>query len=268
MSKEGRERDLDRKFTKLETWGEFLERWRVIDTEQEAVGLLYAAITVPPYDVSWSEDGVIQVRERVDFFLRWATHENEKVKTTARQLVIKHWLQKTPLRKEFKEIHKSLLIFLTQLVEALYTSEMDAPRWKRPPLFQPPYPRFVSEYLLKMYEVWHHAYQQEQDYEAFQTLTTPFTLALCYWGLAYVLARDGRGFKTMTIVERFLEERRYDPGHVLMEISGHGEPIPDLSFPGAHDSVNKRAALALLKMRYWSGEGVREKFERLFPSPK
>ncbi len=161
------------------------------------------------------------------------------------------------------DTHRALLSFLVEVAEK-QSEVMQFAFAPRPVLFQPPYPRFVSEYLLKMYEVWcrQGRYQSLKDHQAFLDLTEFFTLALCCWGLAYVLARDGEGKKTMPAIERFLVKKGYEPGKVFFKLSGYGDPIADLSHSNTQDEVNERAALALLKMRYWFGPGVQEKLDR------
>lgn len=261
MLREQDERDLDRKFTRIETWDEFLARWQVVDTEQEAVGLLYTGTTIQPVR-KYVHDDVEKVSLWVNFYLKWTAHENEAVACTAQQLVIKHWLRATPLEAKFVNTHHMLLSFLVEVAEE--QSEAMRPAFASPPvLFRPPYPRFVSEYLLKVYEVWcrEDKYNPEH-HQALLGLTEPFSAALCSWGLAYVLARDYNGKKTMWAIERFLAQRKYDSGSVFFKLSGHGNPIADLSSSNAQDEVNERAALALLKMQYWFGPGVQEKFDR------
>lgn len=252
-------RELDREFTKIESWQEFLERWNSIDTEQEARGLLYVGTKVPENDHYWKPESVAELLERVNFYLRWATHTNEIVSTTCKELLVKHWLGTTRMSKEHLEIHKALLGFLTDLARE-QSELLRGPAISRAPLMAPPYPKFTGKYLLKMYEVWHHEYGHEPDHKAFQALMEPFVMAACYWGLSYLFARDGNGKPAIKFIEKFLKERDYAPGKALMKISEGGSPS-DLSFPGSHDELKRNAALALLKMRYWFGGGVSEKFD-------
>ena len=266
MLREENERDLDRKFVRIETWDEFLGRWRAIDTEEEAVGLLYAGTKIQPAK-RYVHDDMEAIPLRVDFYLRWAIHENETVRMASRQLIIKHWLRATPLEAQFVETHQVLLGFLAKVAEeqCLILKEAFS---AEPPLFQPPYPRFVSQYLLGMHKVWHHREHElsDRDHKAFQCLTEPMVKAMCWWGLSYVLSADYRGKETMSAIEGFLERRGYDPGEVLLKISGYGDPISDLSSHSAQDEVKERAAKALLKMRYWFGRGGQEKFDKSLPA--
>jgi len=260
------QRELDREFTQIETWEEFLGRWRAVSTEQEAVGLLYTGTTVSWQDRSRCPYPTFEeVETRVNFYLRWANHKNTAIQTTAQQLLIKHWLRKVHMQAVFVEIHRNLLNFLAHLAED-QTEILKSPFKPDAPLLKPPYPRFVSEYLLKMYEVWHHAYQQERDHAAFQALTEPLVVASCFWGVSYLFARDGNGKSAIPIIEKFLKSREYEPGNVFMKLSGYGDPLADLSCSWAQEEAKERAALALLKMRYWFAGGVKEKFEnRFFP---
>lgn len=265
MLREESERDLDREFTRIETWDEFLTRWRAIDTEQEAVGLLYAGTTVVPVP-QYVHDKTGDVPQCVNFYLKWATHGNEAVQTTARQLIIKHWLRATPLRTEFVEAHRLLLGFLSEVAEG-QARALEEAFYAEPPLFRPPYPRFVSEYLLRVHKVWYAPERySDRDHKAFQYLTEPLTDALCWWGLAYVLAQDYRGKKTMPAIERFLERRGFKLGDIFFGLSGHGDPMSDLTSHHAQDEVKERAARALIKMRYWFGPGVKEGFDKSIPN--
>ncbi len=262
MLRDENQRELDWKFTRFETWEEFLTRWRAVDTEEEAIGLLYAG-TKLPYRESYKS--AAEVEERVNFYIRWANHENEVIHTTAQQLLIKHWLRKVQMTTEYVKVHQALLKFLVEIGEALALAIQKSYfpvsfNEQRFTLLKPPHPRFVAEYLVKMYEVWHHPYKQECDYTAFQILTETFAAAACSWGVSYMFARDGNGKPTIHAIEQFLEQRGYDPGKVFLTLSGYGEPLANLSFPGAQQQVSERAALALLKMRYWFGGGVREMF--------
>lgn len=265
MLRDDKDRDMGRPFITIETWEEFLNRWRRADTEGEAVGLLYEGVRVPIPKCEWVRDEAPFFLERVQFYLKWAGHKNQRVSNTAKQLLIKHWLRKVHwFKKEYLETHRLLLDFLVCLAREA------SPRWvdRRPEILQPPYPRYVSKYLVEFFEPWHHsggAFWSEEDHQALQSLTDLFATALCFWGMSFVLARDYRGKDAVPAIKRFLEERDYEAGKAFMTISGHGEPEPDLSFLGAQERVNTCAALALLKIQYWIGDGVKEKFERRFP---
>ncbi len=250
-------RKLDRKFTRIETWGEFLQRWNAIDTEQEAIGLLHAGHTLFPEGFHVEP---AHLKEGVDFYLLVAAHENKAVSLAAQQLVIKCWLRKAWTGAGYVNVHRILLEFLV-LVGQQQAEIVKQPFQSPVPLLEPPYPRFVAEYLLRVYEVWHHAHRQECDHAAFQVLTDSLALAACIWGVSYIFARDGAGFKVMPAIQAFLQQRGYELRNALMNLSGYGDPLAKLSFPSVQEEINKRAAFALLKMRYWSGAGVHESFD-------
>lgn len=265
MKRSKGEKRLDRKFAKIETWEDFLEVWDEVDTEEEAGGLLYAGTKVP-YQNRYGS--VAEIRERVEFYLLWAGHEDDTVSAIAQQLLIKHWLREARMEEEFWEVHRCLLGFLVQtagmvssaLEKYFFTASSHSD--KRFELFGPPYPRFVTKYLAEVYDVWHHAHEHEQAHAAFQVLTEDLVNAACWWGVSYMFAVDGDGKSTIPIIEQFLEKRGYDPRDVLLTLSGHGEPLPDLAFPGAQDQVKERAALAFLKMKYWFGGGFSAEFRK------
>lgn len=246
MLRNQEERDLDREFARIETWEEFLSRWQSIDTEEEAEGLLFKGVTIPmPFE---KESG--EIRRRVAFYLKWSEHKNRNIAWATEQIIIKHWLKRVHPNINYGSTHALLLEFLQN---------------QRMSLLKPPYPRFIAEYLLKVYQVSrfgdHPGYKSSKLYEEYRILLESVVYAMLVWGLGYKLASDG--FKeAIPIIDGFLQEKKYDAGNALMKISGYGDPLPDLSFPNAQEEIKERAALALLKLRYWVGEGVNEKFNK------
>lgn len=263
MPQEENKKELDRKFTKLGTWEEFATLWGTVGTEDEAASLLHTGTKVP-YQNSY--EPAAEVEKRVNFYLLWSNHENETVRATAQQLLIRHWLRQARMTTEYARVHQALLKFLIKIGEPLALAikesyfPIDSSNERRFALLKPPHPRFVAEYLAKIYKVWFSSYQQEKDYLAFRVFTEDFAIAACSWGVPYMFAESGQGKSTIPVIEQFLKKRGYDPGKVFMTLSGYGEPLADLSFPGAQDKVKERAACALLKMRYWFGGGVQETY--------
>jgi len=257
MLRSKEDRDLDRTFGKIETWEEFLKRWEEIDTEQEAIGLLYAAATIPPlnddHGFSLEEKGRA-AEERIKFYLRVANYKNNKeIATVAEQTIIKQMLKKIgpPWYRVYHQGYLNanviVLEFLQNPSEALNGE---------------PYPKFVSRYLLPLYEVWRHGsrpdYHKSKEYLLFRRYTELIIRSLCAWGLAYVLASDGDA-ERIPIIKKFLDEKEYDVNEVFMGLSGYGVPPNNLT----EKNVLYTAACAYLKLQYWSGDGVRAKFDRL-----
>lgn len=253
MLREEEERELDRRFGSIETWDEFLTRWRAIDTEQEAVGLLYAGARIPISPTRPTRFEEVRIRAR--FYIQWSNHENKLVADTAKQVIVKHWLSRARnlFWLEYLDTHKLLIEFLQKRHEALLV---------------PPYPRFISVYLLPLFVICRDGsgpyYTRGREYEVMHGLIESVARTLLVWGLGYKLAECGTA-ECIEVIEEFLRERKCDAGHSLMNISGHGEPIADLYSLCKEEEINQRAALALLKLRYWVGEGVHEKFARLRP---
>ncbi len=248
MLREEEERELDRQFGSIETWEDFLTRWKAIDTEQEAIGLLYSGARIPispEYPARFEE-----IEIRVRFYLQWSNHENQEIANTAKQVIVKHLFARVHLWYGQVETHKLLIEFLQKRDEAL---------------LRPPYPRFISQYLLPLFNVCRDGtgpdYTSGREYKVMHEFIKPVARALLIWGLGYKLAEHGT-VECIEVIEEFLRERKHEIGHNLMNISGYGEPIADLSGLGQEEEINKRAALALLKLRYWVGEGVHEKLAR------
>lgn len=253
MLREGEERELDRKFVPIETWEEFLVRWKAIDTEQEAVGLLYAGARIPisPKYPARSEEMEIRVR----FYIQWSGYkDSNEIADIAKQVIVKHLLLRVGFMCEHVETYKLLIEFLQKRHKAL---------------LRPPYPRFISQYLLPLFNICRSGtgpyYTHGLEYKIMHGLIESVARALLVWGLGYKLAEHGTA-ECIEVIEEFLRERKCDAGHSLMDISGYGEPIADLSGFGQEEEINKRAALALLKLRYWVGRGVHEKFVRPKPA--
>jgi len=252
-SKEGKE--LERTFNRIENWEGFLKKWEEIDTEQEAIGLLYAGANIPSDNVFKLKEEGEELERRVKFCLQEADYKNSKiVATTAEQVIVKQWLkQLTPFQlcgyyQGYLNANVMVLRFLQNPRESL-TSE--------------PYPRFVSKYLLPLYEIWHHGsapdYQKGKDFQVFQNYTELIVRVFCAWGLAYVLAQDGLRPEIIPMIKKFLDEKHYDVHDVFMGLSGYGDPPNNLD----RKDILHRAACAYLKLMYWVGDGVVAKFDRL-----
>ena len=247
---------LDKEFSRIKNWKEFLTRWEDVKTEEEAVGLLYSGANVPDseYFVPSAEK-----LERISFYLDYIEHPNEKIATTVQQIIIRHWLKWLSgcligYDSGCLEITNRVLEFLQNPSESL---------------LKPPHPRFVSEYLLPLHKEWRYGHSSDygrgKGYQALQESTKLIVKALCTWGLGYVLAVDGLRPEIIPIIKEFLDERGYQTGEALFRISGYGEPPSDLSGSTGTEKVNYTAACAFLKLKFWVGGGFTAEFIKSYP---
>jgi hypothetical protein len=226
----------DRTFAEFGNWEEFLTRWDAIDMVDEATGLLYAGTKVPPFHI---EDGCrhkekeAAVKTRVDFYLNVAEYKNPVLASTAQRLIVKAWLKRMSLwtvdSPGYKEAHFSVLNFL---------------QTPRESILAPPHPRFVSAYLLPICEEWdtgtHPDYSKGAIHRLLQKHGSLIVRAMCAWGLAYQLAhRATHAEEKLPILKEFLDKQKFNPGEIIENLSGHGEPQQDLSNGGRIEVVAK-----------------------------
>lgn len=247
----------NRPFRKIETWDHFLERWEAIVTEQEAIGLIHAGTTIAlPFETN---SKAAEIEKRIGFYLSLTTNKNAEIAAVAQQIIIKYWLKATPFWEEYAPSHGRILAFLS------YTNASGHSLWTS--LLKPPYPRFISEYLFKVFGVWRSKQQDPKLHAIFQEMANLIVYSGLVWGLGYEFDRDFRGKDALPLIEKFLNARDYGreqgPGYVLMNLPAvEKKPIADLSSPAAQTLVEEIAAMARLKILYWMGEGVHEKYEK------
>ncbi|MFA6588569.1 MAG: hypothetical protein WCT08_05895 [Patescibacteria group bacterium] len=241
MLRDDTKRDLDRTFTRIETWDEFKKRWNAIDTEEEAIGLLHSGTIIPPFDYTvpiLERDS--EIEKRVDFYLLFAGHVNPKISTLCQQLIVKHWLKKLmppglAFYLGYFKAHKKILQFLGQTHNSLQEA---------------PYPRFVAAYLLPLHEEWKHGsspeYKNGQAHKHLRELTNLLINALCVWGLAYALEYDGDQDGVIAGIEQFLAQRQYDVNEALLHLWGSDKSPERL----IDKDANLAAARTLLGIRY------------------
>lgn len=253
MLRAEKQRELDRAFTRIESWEEFFTRWNAIDTEQEATGLLYAGadLLLPSYG---DQGRPAALRKRIDFYLHWAQHTNEAVSTIAQQVIVKRWLHTA-------SNHLTVLDLVDvqgRLLELLGT--------RRPCLLKPPYPRFIAAYLTPVFEAWNRFPSPTDSYGklslALRPHGTQLVRALCVWGLAELLARGGGDFpEKINLLEGYLASIGFDVEHAVMKVLDCGPLSEDRSAPIYEERANTQAALALLKLRYWHAWSTRKQQE-------
>lgn len=243
MLRSEEERDFGRKFTVIETWEEFLKRWKAIDTEQEVIGLLYAGPKIPPFDNKIALKPELKGEEaekRVKFYLNVIRYsENPNIKTIAEQVIIKQWLK--IFEAPWQYVYPGYLNTCVMIMEFLQNPNES--------LISEPYPRFVSKFLLSLYTAWSSGcipdYRNGKEYLALQPHTELIVRNLCTWGLAYHLA-DESIMRVGSIIKEFLDENRFKIDRVFEELSGHGSPPTNLK----RGEAAYIAACAYVKMRH------------------
>ena len=252
-------RELGRTFDKIESWDDFLARWEAIETVQEAVGLLYAAPHIFPFnlgDSSYHTERTNEIGTRINFFLRVAQYKDPVVSVVAQQLIVKSWLKRmgrsTFWYPTYFAAHTGLWKFLLTFPESI---------------LKPPYPRFVREYLAPIHEEWRHGshpnYLEGEIFKKFQEHTEVIVKMLCTWGLSEELGRDGLRPETKPIIKEFLDDHKFDPGKVLMDPLAHVEMPADFSSQHQRDAILYAAARTYLKLIYWTGPGVHLEFNKV-----
>lgn len=261
MLRDAEERELDRTFTKIETWEEFLSRWAAIDTEQEAVGLLYAGTTIPPFntmsDPTDRGEKSRQIQQRVQFYIHQSRQKNSVVSTVAQQLIVKHWL--------------GYLILWYADLEGYFNAHRRALEFlgvPRDQLRESPYPRFVTTYLLGVYEHWSHGshpdYRRGKAHHRLQSLTKPLIRAMCVWGLGFKLGISGdRQHLELEEIQAFLQERNFNIGAVLSNLAAYGVPPTRLR----DEQANEGGAQAYLRILYRAGGGFKAQRGKISPLP-
>jgi len=245
--------ETQRTFTTIESWDEFLERWEDIDTVQEAIGLLYAGATIFPFDnrtrCSPAEQEDKELLNRMEFYREISDQSNKQIAEVAEQVLVKGLLDKILIIGRIKSF--------CAVISALEFLEKP-----RESLRYPPYPRFVSQFLVSIHELWsvgvNPEYVRGVDHQNLQPHTRVIVRTLCAWGLGYLLGCNVKR-KAIPFLKEYLDEVAPKAvKDVFMNLSGHGEP------PTRLDSENaiRGAACSLLKLQYWIGDGVNAKYDR------
>jgi hypothetical protein len=258
MLRSEEEKDLTRSFARIVTWGEFLKRWKCIETEQEAVGLLYAGAAVLPFGICGElheSRKREEIEKRIAFYFRVARHHNERVSSTAQRVIVKHWLREMPvgvmLHEQFARAAVAVLEFLYKGIKSIS---------------EEPHPRFVSEWLENLYEGWlDNSPCEHVEYSHRTALRDTMSMVpgskkylvktLCAWGMAYMLCGSSStnpDIEVIQYIEEFLRERKYDPGHALEAISVSG---PELTrrYSNVRSIQNQIAARTFLQLQFYAG---------------
>ncbi|MBI4085037.1 MAG: hypothetical protein HY432_00835 [Candidatus Liptonbacteria bacterium] len=212
------------------------------------MGLLHGGKDVAPFarEAAFSDEKKSQsVGQWVRFYIQEGGNLNAKVARTAQQVLVQHW---------FRHLDPEKMMYPGYLAAAREALEfLKEPKFG---IYDPPYPRFVSEWLLALHKEWECGCRP--DYQggdaARRTLQSSpgfdelLIGALCAWGLAYVLGKKNSRPGVLRHIENFLEERHYSAVDALMQISGTGEPLSHLNSRAVEDDINRVAAYAFIKL--------------------
>ena len=222
-----------REFLKIKTWDEFMRRWGAVPSEQEAVGLLYAGTSI----------GID--KEKVVFYLAQTESSSQSVAFAAQQIVVKDflgaWACSCRWDEDAFEVHHAFLSFLQKTRSALVS---------------PPYPRFISRYLLSLYEQWPiaDANSQSRGWDWWERHSPPLAellvRALVLWGMGYVLGKPPLRLDAIPVLKKVFKEMKLDFTSVIVRLSGDGEPISDFVSSDSKHLALERAAFALLRLEY------------------
>lgn len=237
----------ERRFPPLRDWPHFLERWEAVDTEEEAIGLLYAGASIGTNFLLSPEMQHHAAGERVDFYLHWAEHDERRIRLTAQQVIVKGLLKggAIPVRADTVPAHRALLGFL---------------REPRSALRLPPYPRFAANYILGILNFWEkpRTASDAEVHAALRVLPADEVLwPVMSWGHGWTLALHGERAGDITpVIERFLLHHCYDWETFFRRGRDSSDIIEDLSQPEVHLRLCDRAAWSLLKLRFNGFGGV------------
>ncbi|CAN5686739.1 hypothetical protein BH11PAT2_BH11PAT2_04100 [soil metagenome] len=247
LSSEASDETVQRTFRQIETWGGLVEQWALVETEPEAVGLLYCAAN---FKRSWGNGPQQSARDeedRVRFFLDCAALSNKRVSTVAAQMIVKHVLE----RRQHMEIDGQWYVKTDGMLLQFLREPRDC-------LCEAPYPRFIGEYLARVHGIWYTGDEKHQvPHHAYQPLTPYLIDALLAWGMAGLLAFNVPGEHRQLIydkIEALLKNHGsfgYSFTQALSDISK--EPFKTMP-PAAKEEAVRRAALVLMKNRVWEIE--------------
>lgn len=233
----------DRTFPRLVNWAQFIVRWEAAHTVEEAIGLLHAGPHVP---TDGAPPGVAAL-ERVEFYLHWAGQEVSTITTVAQQVIVKGLLESPaiPLCEETIPAHKLLIRFLRE------------PNFD---LKRPPYPRFASNYILRLYNAWRYNHRggsfPEAVHAALQDATEDVLWPVLSWGYGWVLSDIGPRKDVIEVIEKFLGHHRYNFEAFMRRGPDSMVRIEDLSGENTALRLCDRAAWALLRLQFKHSGGI------------
>lgn len=221
-------------------------------TADEAESLLYVGTKIWPFHDPFCPAAECikstEILKWVTFYLDAGQNVDVGIARTAQRLVVKHWLSRLDYRKMmlpgYLESARRVLRFLTHPQSALY---------------DPPFPRFVAEWLTALFgeckcssvpnilggEVAHNALCGDKEIKQL------LVLALCAWGQARVLVRDGTCPDALTCdyIDEFLRGKEYSAANALLGAFGIGKPPSTLGTREADYSILLDAALVSLQLQ-------------------
>lgn len=250
----------ERQFPKFYNWAEFIERWEADRNEEEAIGLLHAGPQVPTHFLSSRERPAKAALERVEFYLHWADCAHEKIAETAQQVIVK------------KLLESRAILFLEETVPALLLLARFL-REPRPTLKRPPYPRFASNYILRLFRAWCDPSGQDGTIHpalALQNATEDVIRPVLSWGYGWALWQLGQREDAVKVIEKFLEEHNYDWDTFVRRGQGDyaQDRLEDLSSEEIHYQLCARATWGLIQVNFQRFGSVTLVGQKKIPTPK
>lgn len=235
-------------FEGVPDFNEFYRQWFAVDTPGQAIGLLYECKDIPPFgnlnDPTSEEKKAQEIEKWIDFYLDVAKNPNAKVASVAQQLLVKHWLQRL---KPINMAHVGYLAATQKMLEFLAEPKTA--------LYNPPYPRFVQQWLQELHQEWEHGghpvwLEGDGPRNAMQHadgFTKAIVYPICAWGIAGILAKDDCKKYIAPYIETFLRDRNYNIAQSLLEIPCSEDPPTQIGFGQTFD-INRIAAHAYIRI--------------------
>lgn len=223
-------------------WQLYLQSWDRIRTAEEAIGLLYAGVSPKMsrelehhqrYGVLSRQERSVHDRElqkRLEFYLNWARNmPNPEVAAVAQQIIAKYWLRMCKSSMTPGSTQTLLVYFLWGIKGAIY-----------PSLYESPYPRFVSEYL-----IWLFGQRPAGGFSISDSVPV-----FIEWGMGHILAGK-RERELIPFIENYLGEDNLN--RLLQEglTQEAFEPLRNLN--ESDEACQSRAAHALIQLKMMDG---------------
>jgi len=224
-----------------DNWETYLKSWDRVRTAEEAAGLLYAGVSHEMFrHLEYHQQMCVlsaqeraahdkELKKRLEFYLAWAKSElNPAIAIVAQQIIVKYWMRICKSSLTPGSINFLLIDFLRNI----YLS-----------LMKPPYPRFVGEYLLWLFE--------ERPEAFFISTSVPMFIN---WGMGYILANKNET-TLIPYIEAFLN-KDYDAERFILNSLEPEKCEPLNSLEGSGAVCQNRAGRALIKLKMRAGYGL------------
>lgn len=239
-----------RQLVRIITWDDFLDGWKDVRTENEAIGILKSAGDVLKSTQEIPGQGYITLREdMVAFFLDLITETNNDR--------IRQFAQKIICRKILPHLTGTLA-----LNQALHTRVCEFLVSQPAVICTRPYPRIIRMYLTQVWDARRPQRFPNLELHPMEgTLYFQLVFAMLKWGMGNILAEGGLE-EAIPTIGAYLETYEIDFLDAIFNIFElTDEDIDDFSFQAALEQAKLRAAAAYIKQMMWVGGGITLKYE-------